>query len=175
MNGDSISANDLIYIPRDQSEMNFSAFNLGTRTFTAAEQAAAWDAYIQQDPYLSKNRGQYAERNGLVMPMFRSTDLSISQDLFHNIGGARNGFQVRLDITNFGNLLNSNLGRGQAAGRNGQLQQPGADPDQPGGRHPGAFDIPPGRREQRADQEHVPDRGNDVGRVSVHGEFAVFV
>ncbi len=110
MNGDSISANDLIYIPRDQAEMNFSAFNLGTRTFTAAEQAAAWEAYIQQDPYLSKNRGQYAERNGLSLPMFRSTDLSISQDLFHNIGGARNGFQVRLDITNFGNLLNSNWG-----------------------------------------------------------------
>ena len=29
MNGDSISANDLIYIPRDQSEMNFSAFTVG--------------------------------------------------------------------------------------------------------------------------------------------------
>ena len=113
MNGDSISANDLIYIPRDQSEMNFSAFTLGTRTFTAAEQAAAFDAYIQQDPYLSKNRGKYAERNGLVMPMFRSTDLSITQDLFHNIGGARNGFQIRLDIVNFGNLLNSDWGVSQ--------------------------------------------------------------
>ena len=113
MNGDSISANDLIYIPRDQSEMNFSAFTLGTRTFTAAEQAAAFEAYIQQDPYLSKNRGQYAERNGLVMPMFRSTDLSITQDLFHNIGGARNGFQIRLDIVNFGNLLNSDWGVSQ--------------------------------------------------------------
>ena len=134
MNGDSISANDLIYIPRDQSEMNFTAFTLGTRTFTAAEQAAAWDAYIQQDPYLKKNRGQYAERNGLVMPMFRSLDLSITQDLFHNIGGARNGFQLRLDIVNFGNLLNSDWGVSQrpvgTVNFNNQLQiltNPGVD------------------------------------------------
>ena len=29
MNGDSASGNDLIYIPRDQSEMNFSPFTVG--------------------------------------------------------------------------------------------------------------------------------------------------
>ena len=40
MNGDSASGNDLIYIPKDQSEMNFVPFAVGTRTFTAAEQAA---------------------------------------------------------------------------------------------------------------------------------------
>jgi hypothetical protein len=112
MNGDG-STNDLIYIPRDQSEMNFSAFTVGTRTFTAAEQAAAYDAYIQQDPYLSKHRGQYAERYGLGFPMLRRADLSITQDLFRNLGGQRNGFQLRADILNFGNLLNSNWGVGQ--------------------------------------------------------------
>jgi outer membrane receptor protein involved in Fe transport len=112
MNGDG-STNDLIYIPRDQSEMNFSAFTVGTRTFTAAEQAAAYEAYIQQDPYLSKHRGQYAERYGLGFPMLRRADLSITQDLFRNLGGQRNGFQIRADILNFGNLLNSNWGVGQ--------------------------------------------------------------
>ena len=68
MNGDTASGNDLIYIPRDVSEMNFSPFTAGTRTFTAAEQAAAWEAYIAQDTYLSKHRGQYAERGGRVPP-----------------------------------------------------------------------------------------------------------
>ena len=34
-----------------------------------AEQAAAWDAYISQDKYLSKHRGQYAERNAIFLPM----------------------------------------------------------------------------------------------------------
>ncbi len=134
MNGDTIQANDLIYIPKDQSEMNFSAFTVGARTFTPAEQAAAFDAYINQDAYLSKNRGKYAERNGAVMPMFRSLDLSIMQDLFKNVRGSKNGFQLRFDILNFGNLLNSNWGVAQrpiaAINTNQQLQiltNPGVD------------------------------------------------
>lgn len=113
MNNDGVAANDLIYIPRDASEMNFSAFTAGGRTFSPAEQAAAFDAYIEQDPYLSKNRGSYAERNGAVMPMYRTIDLSIMQDLFRNVGRARHGLQVRLDIQNFGNMLNSNWGVAQ--------------------------------------------------------------
>jgi len=112
MNGDG-STNDLIYIPRDQSEMNFTQFAVGARTFTAAEQAAAYDAYINQDPYLSKHRGEYAERYGLGFPMLKRLDLSITQDLFHNLGSNRNGFQIRADILNFGNMLNSNWGVGQ--------------------------------------------------------------
>jgi len=110
MNGDGFSGNDLIYIPRDTSEMNFSAFTVGTRTFTAAEQAAAFEAYIQQDNYLRTHRGQYAERNGQYMPIFNRMDLSILQDIFRNIGGKRNAGQIRFDITNFGNLLNHNWG-----------------------------------------------------------------
>ena len=70
MNGDTRRGNDLIYIPRDKSEMNFAAFTpttgMARSLFTADEQAAAWDAYIQQDPYLSEHRGEYAERNARV-------------------------------------------------------------------------------------------------------------
>jgi hypothetical protein len=113
MNGDGFSGNDLIYIPRDTSEMNFSAFTVGTRTFTAAEQAAAFEAYIQQDDYLRSHRGQYATRNGQWMPMFNRMDLSIMQDIFRNIGGKRNAGQIRFDITNFGNLLNHDWGVSQ--------------------------------------------------------------
>jgi outer membrane receptor protein involved in Fe transport len=126
MNGDGVAANDLIYIPRDTAEMNFSAFTVGTRTFTAAEQATAYNAYIEQDAYLSKNRGKYAARNGAVMPVFRRVDLSISQDLFRNFGGQRNGFQIRADFLNFGNLLSSNWGAAwrpvAAINNNNQLQ-----------------------------------------------------
>jgi hypothetical protein len=134
MNGDSFSGNDLIYIPKSTSEMNFQAFTSGTRTFTPEEQAAAFDAYINQDPYLKKHRGQYAERNGLVLPLFNSMDLSITQDLFRDIGGTRNAFQIRFDITNFGNLLNHDWGVAQrpvaTATTNNQLQiltNPGVD------------------------------------------------
>ena len=111
MNGDG-STNDLIYIPRDTSEMNFAQFTAGSRTFTPAEQAAAFEAYIQQDPYLSEHRGQYAERNALSFPMLRRLDLSIAQDIFTNLGGGRHAFQIRADFINFGNLLNSDWGVG---------------------------------------------------------------
>jgi len=113
MNGDGASGNDLIYIPRDISEMNFVTFTSGTRTFTAAEQAAAFDAYINQDPYLSKNRGRYAERGGLMLPTVKRMDVSVMQDIFRNIGGKRNAGQIRLDITNFGNLISSDWGVAQ--------------------------------------------------------------
>ncbi len=110
MNGDAVSNNDLIYIPKNTSEMNFVDLTAGGRTFTPAEQAAAFDAYIEQDDYLSKHRGEYAKRNGLVMPMFGRADLSITQDLFHDLSGQRHAFQLRFDFINFTNLLNHNWG-----------------------------------------------------------------
>jgi hypothetical protein len=114
MNGDGFSGNDLIYIPRDTSEMNFVQFtHTNGRVFSAAEQAAAFEAYIQQDDYLRTHRGQYAERGGVQMPIFNRMDLSVMQDIFRNIGGKRNAGQIRLDITNFGNLLNHNWGNQQ--------------------------------------------------------------
>ncbi len=134
MNSDGVSANDLIYVPRDASEMNFVAFTAGGRTFSPAEQAQAFDAYINQDAYLKTQRGQYAERNGAVLPMFNRLDMSITQDLFRNIGGNRNAFQIRADFLNFGNLINSNWGkswRTVAAINNGNqvqlLTNPGVD------------------------------------------------
>lgn len=117
MNNDGGVANDLIYIPRDTSEMNFEPYTITfggvTRTFSRAEQAAAWEAFIKQDKYLSKNRGKYAERNGVLLPMLYRADLSIVQDVFADIFGRRNTLQFRVDILNVGNLLNKNWGVGQ--------------------------------------------------------------
>ena len=62
--------------------------------------------------------------------MFNRMDLSLIQDVFANIGGKRNAGQFRLDITNFGNLLNHNWGviqRMVVADDRGQRR---ADPDQ---------------------------------------------
>ena len=113
LNGDGGTSNDLLYIARNTSEMNFQPFTASGRTFTAAEQAQAWDAYINQDAYLSKHRGEYAERGAVFLPLVKRLDLSVSQDVFGGLKGARNAFQVRLDIVNFGNLLNKNWGVGQ--------------------------------------------------------------
>ena len=113
INGDGGTSNDLLYVPRDQSEMNFQAFTSGTRTFTAAEQAAAWDAYISQDAYLSQHRGEYTKKYAVFLPMVNKLDLSVSQDIFKNLWGSRHSAQFRVDITNFGNMLNSDWGVGQ--------------------------------------------------------------
>jgi hypothetical protein len=114
LNGDTISNNDLIYIPKNTSEMNFATFTHTNGTvFSADAQAAAFEAYINQDPYLSKHRGEYAKRNGMFLPMVRRMDLSVSQEIFRSLRGNRHSGQIRLDVTNFGNLLNSDWGAGR--------------------------------------------------------------
>ena len=59
--------------------------------------------------------------------MVNRIDLSISQDLFHKFLGAKHSAQVRLDITNFGNLLNHSWGVGQRVINNQILTSPSVD------------------------------------------------
>lgn len=140
LNGDGGSSNDLIYIPRNTSEMNFEQFcvsstgstvTCGTSsvaaTFTSAQQAAAWEAYISQDDYLSKNRGRYAERGAAFLPFTTNVDFSVAQDIIASIGKTKHTFQVRADILNFGNLLNDNWGVGRTFNTTQPLIARGAD------------------------------------------------
>jgi len=127
LNGDGSTSNDLLYIPRNASEMNFQTFTAGGATFTAEQQARAWEAYIQQDPYLSKHRGEYAERAAVFLPLVKRMDLSVSQDIFKDLGGSRQRFQIRADFINFGNLINKNWGVGQRLISNSPLTNPAAD------------------------------------------------
>lgn len=114
LNGDGAGNNDLIYIPKDPSEMNFEQFTgtvAGvTKTFTVADQQAAWETYIKQDPYLSKHRGEYAQRGAFFLPMIWRADLSVVQEAFARGFGKRNAVQFRLDILNVGNLIKSSWG-----------------------------------------------------------------
>jgi len=127
LNGDGGSANDLLYIPRNQSEMNFQSFTAGGITFTPEQQASAWEALIAGDPYLSKHRGEYAVRGAVFLPMVHRLDFGITQDVFTNIGGERHRFQFRVDIINFGNMLNKNWGVAQRLVSNSPLTNPAAD------------------------------------------------
>jgi hypothetical protein len=127
-NGDgSTSNNDLIYIPRNTSEMNFQQYTSSGVTFTAAQQADAWEAYINQDKYLSKHRGEYAQRGAVFFPKVKRMDLSVTQDIFHEFRGQRHSFSFRVDIMNFGNLLNHNWGVSQRMVNNTPLTNPAAD------------------------------------------------
>lgn len=126
INGDGGTGNDLIYIPRNTGEMNFQEFSAGGRTYTAAAQAAAWDAYINQDAYLSKHRGAYAQRGAVFLPLVKRMDISLSQDLGRNLWGRRHALQLRADILNAGNLINKNWGVAQRLISNQPLLVPTA-------------------------------------------------
>jgi len=127
MNGDSANNNDLIYIPRDQSEMSFASFTSGGKTFTPEAQAQAFDTYINNDPYLSEHRGEYAKRNAVFLPRITRMDLSLVQEVFGSVRGSRQGGQVRLDIPNFGNVLNSDWGVSRSLRQNQILTNAAVD------------------------------------------------
>ena len=96
VNGDGFGGNDLIYIPKDANDINL----------TDASEWAALDAFIEQDPYLTENRGKIAERNGLLNPWFSNIDLRINNE-FEVVGRK---VEVSLDIMNVGNLISSSMG-----------------------------------------------------------------
>jgi hypothetical protein len=103
------NTNDLIYIPRNPSEITFTNFTYPNGvTYTAQQQSDLFFKYIEQDKYLRSHQGQYAERNGGQFPWRNQVDVKFAQDLFMNIGKRRNSVQFTIDIINFGNLLNSN-------------------------------------------------------------------
>ncbi|QNP52653.1 TonB-dependent receptor [Hymenobacter qilianensis] len=105
-------SNDLIYVPKDGSEIDFTDFNYGgsVGTVSGARQEDLFFQYIEQDDYLRDRKGQYAERNGALQPWRHQVDVKLTQDLFLNIGEKRNTLQFSLDIFNAGNLLNENWG-----------------------------------------------------------------
>lgn len=108
INNDFVT-NDLLYIPRDGSEIVFSSTDPAVR-------AAQWEAlnnFIEADKYLSKNRGKYAERNGARTPWENRFDLRILQE----IGLHKNHkLQLSLDIMNIGNLIDRNWGADYSGG-----------------------------------------------------------
>ena len=123
MNGDNQNANDLIFIPRGQSDIMLR--DLGT--YTAAQQWADLDKYINQDAYLKANRGQYAERNGAELPWSANFDFKVIQDFYIKVGGQRNTLQFTLDVFNFGNYVSPQWGLNQSTLRAGLINYVGND------------------------------------------------
>lgn len=99
--------NDLLYIPT-QAELQSMQFSGSPAE--QAQQAAEFEAYIQQDDYLSDNRGNYAERYGALAPWRSRWDIKILQDFNFNVESKTNTIQLSIDVLNFGNLLNSDWG-----------------------------------------------------------------
>jgi len=109
LNNDGLTTNDLVYVPKDQNDIVLEGVN-SSDTRSAAVIWGQLNTYINQDPYLSKKRGQYAERNALLLPFYKRLDLNFTQDFMIKTGKKTNTLRFTADIFNFGNLLNSNWG-----------------------------------------------------------------
>ena len=113
INRDGSSNNDLIYIPKNISESNLADIKdaSGNITNSAANQWSQLDTYISNDKYLSKRRGQYAERNGGRTPWNNELDMKISHTFL--LGKNANGHSVNigLDVFNLSNLISYKWGR----------------------------------------------------------------
>lgn len=107
---DGGGSNNLIYVPKDPSEITFVDQTVNGKVWTAADQSASFFAYINQDKYLKTRKGQYAQRNGAVLPWRNQYDLKVMQEFFVKVGGKRNTIQVSLDVLNVANLINKKWG-----------------------------------------------------------------
>ncbi len=107
INGDGSGLNDLLYIPTG-GELNAMTFS-GTEEEQIA-QRSAFNSFIQQDAYMTANRGSYVQKYDILSPWYSTWDLRILQDLNLGEGADQKTIQLSLDILNVGNLLNSDWG-----------------------------------------------------------------
>ena len=103
MNGDGYNY-DALYIPTDKE--------IADREFRFASQddCDRFVAYVKNNNYLSKHRGQYAEAYSVYSPWVHRLDFSYKHDFKVKIGQSVNKLQLSLDIKNILNLFNSNWG-----------------------------------------------------------------
>jgi len=114
LNSDGRFGNDLLYVPLDASQIKFVDRLNNTNSAivsTAAEQAVAFESFIQKDKYLSKTRGKYTERNGRSTPWEHVIDARIAQNFILSVNNRKHDLQFSFDIFNLTNLLNNDWGR----------------------------------------------------------------
>lgn len=126
LNNDGLSNNDLMYVPANISDIILVADNTADLR-TAAQTYAQLDAYINQDPFLSKNRGKVVERGAALAPYFNQINFNFTQDFMVKVGVKKNTIRLTADIVNLGNLLSRNWGLFQSTNTNQPLSFKGVD------------------------------------------------
>ncbi|MBB5623468.1 hypothetical protein HDE69_004554 [Pedobacter cryoconitis] len=131
LNGDGNGSSDLMYIPKRGSDVNFTSYTATVNgigyTYTAQQQAAALEQFINNSPYLSKHRGEYADRNAAFSPWYNRVDANILQDFYINTGGTKHTLQLSAVVINLPNLLNRNWGIKKFNTTNSPLTYTGID------------------------------------------------
>ena len=112
LNGDGNNASDLMYIYAKGADVNFIDFKNpdGAVKYSVAAQQAAYDQFVSNSSYLSKHKGQYAERNSALTSWYNRVDMRFLQDFILQTGSVKNTLQFSVDVINLPNLLNKNWG-----------------------------------------------------------------
>ena len=113
LNNDGFNGNDLIFVPADASQIklvNASAVGGVADTRTQAELWSQLDAFISNNPYLSTRRGQFAERQALVLPWVHRADLNFTHDFYVKVKESKHTLRFTADIYNFTNFISKDLG-----------------------------------------------------------------
>lgn len=112
-NGNNQESTDLIYVPRDFSDFSRFAesYTSGGLTYSVQQQWDALDQYINNDKHLRNRRGQFADRNGAILPWNHTLDLKVQQDVTFGKGKYAQKVSFIFDIFNFTNMLNREWGR----------------------------------------------------------------
>ena len=112
LNGNGFSFDDPIYVPKDATnptEIQFQDITSGnTVKYSAAQQAAALNHFIDANACLRSQRGKIMERNSCTAPWSNLLNVSFRQ-AFHTL--QLQNVSVQLDIFNFLNLMNRDWGR----------------------------------------------------------------
>lgn len=105
LNNDGFNGNDLFFIPGSEDDILLGAITGGAYVRNDQMYTDLF-AFINNNDYLSENKGKMSERNSARNPFNDVLDVRVAQAFSTPIGQ----FQVSLDILNFMNLINSEWG-----------------------------------------------------------------
>ena len=107
LNGDGYNGNDLLYIPRDTSEIRIGTGVDGSFVKNAVA-AQAFQRFIDAQPCLAEQRGHIMKRDSCRSPAQNRLDLSLRQSIPQFRG---HQLALQLDFFNFLNFLNKDWGQ----------------------------------------------------------------
>jgi hypothetical protein len=112
INNDGSNENDLLYVPRDASEIRFQ--DVGpNQPITPAQSWENFNNFIESVECLREARGRIVGRNACREPWLSRVDVRLAQTV-PSVRG--HGVEITLDIFNVGNLLNREWGRAEQLG-----------------------------------------------------------
>jgi hypothetical protein len=121
--GTGVMVNDIVYVPRDRSDISIDGNGTVAGFGTALEQDSVYynvlDPFIERDPCLRRQRGRILARNSCRNPWFGTLNARVTK-AFPTMTGQ--SLELTADIYNVLNILNRNWG---------QYRVTNLDPSQP--------------------------------------------